>query len=241
MTRLLHLENPKAKTALAQVTAHAGGGFVLDKTIYHAARPGYHHAQPCDLGHVLAEGHKLKLTKVAWNLRGELVHRTDGPLPAVGAKAQLHLDAPRRELNVRAHAAAHLLARLVVDARGTMLSPPAVVGGGEARIHARFREDPRVAVPLLIERADARIAARDPIEVVYAPRDEAAKQVDDQGLALDAVMPSEPTLRLVRCCGALPCDAPMPERVSDIGALALKLLQVRADGVRFGARVTTSR
>lgn len=241
MTRLLHLENAKAKTAIAQVVAHASQGFVLDKTIFHAARPGYHHAQPCDLGHVLAEGHKLKLTKVFWNDRGELVHRTDGPLPAIGARAQLHLDAPRRETNMRAHAAAHLLARLALDARGALLSPPAVVGGGEARLVARFREDPRLALPRLIEQANARIAQRETIEARYAPRDEAVKHVDDQGLALDAVMPAEPTLRLVRCGGTLPCDAPFPERVSEIEKLALGLVQVRAEGVRFGGRITASR
>lgn len=235
---MLHWENPAAKTAIAEVVAHASGGFLLDKTIYHAADPRYHHAQPCDLGHVLAEGHKLKLSKVIWNEKRQLVHRTDGPLPAVGARAILHLDAPRRDLHARAHAAAHVLARAVLDLRGTMLSPPSVVGGGEARIHARFREEPRAAIEKVLAIARARIAAREPIETLFAPRDEA--KTDDQGLALDAIAPGEPTLRLARCGGLLPCDAPLPERTSDVGELTLGLVQMRADGVRFGGKVTTS-
>lgn len=235
-TRLLHLENAKTKTALAVVAGHARGGFLLDRSIYHAAHPRYHHAQPCDRGHVLAEGHKLKLDKVFWDDVGRLVHRTDGPLPAIGAKAQLHLDAPRRELNERAHAAAHLLARLVVEARGTMLSPPAVVGGGEARLHARFREDPQDAIPKILTLAVQRITARTPITTRYAPRDD-IREHDDQGLALDAIMPGEPTLRWVTCGGTLPCDAPMPDRTSDIGTLQLKGVRSDKSGTRFGVRV----
>ncbi|HEX2022389.1 MAG TPA: hypothetical protein VHH36_06720, partial [Candidatus Thermoplasmatota archaeon] len=119
-TARLHLDEPTRKTALATVTAHAAGGFLLDRTVFHASDPGYHHAQPDDRGHVLADGHKLKIARVHWD-RGLLVHRTTGPLPGIGAKAQLHLDAERRDLQARAHALMHLLVAALAAERCELL------------------------------------------------------------------------------------------------------------------------
>lgn len=238
VTERLYWESPRAKTALATVTGHAAGGFLLDRTLYHAADASYHHAQPCDLGHVLAEGHKLKLTKVFWD-RGRLVHRTSGPLPRIGEKAQLHLDADRRLQQARAHAAMHLLVAAVAENHGTLLSEPTVVGGGEIRLHARFREAPAAALPKVIARAKQLVDAREPVQAFWAPRDEAARHVTHHVLALDAIAPGEPTLRLVRA-GArsvLPCDAPLVDHTWEIGELKLTLVQPKAEGVRFGARV----
>lgn len=220
------------------MVGHASGGFLLDKTLFHAADPRYHHAQPCDLGHVLAEGHKLKLDKVFWDAKGRLVHKTSGPLPGVGAKAQLHLDAPRREQQARAHAAMHLLVAALAEQLGTLLEAPSVVGGGEARLVARFREDPRAALPKLVARAQQMAAAREDVTSFWSPRDEAARIVTSHVPALDAVAPDEPTLRLVRC-GAryvLPCDAPLVANTREIGALRLTLVQPRGEGVRFGVK-----
>lgn len=237
-TQRLYWEAPQAKTALATVTGHRAGGFTLDRTIFHAALPSYHHAQPCDLGHVLAEGHKLKLTKVAWD-RGELVHRTSGPLPAVGAKAQLHLDAPRRETQARAHAALHLLIAACAELRAQLLDAPSVVGGGEARLHARFREPPQTALPKVVARAQQLANARETITASWATREDAAQRVTQHVAALDAVAPGEPTLRLVQCGSAsvLPCDAPLCAHTWEIGTLKLGLVQPRAEGLRFGVKV----
>lgn len=238
LTERLYWSNPRAKTAIATVTGHAAGGFTLDKTLYHAPLTGYHHAQPCDLGHVLAEGHKLKLDKVFWD-RGRLIHRTSGPLPAVGARAQLHLDADRRDLQARAHAAMHLLVAAAAEARATFLDAPSVVGGGEARIVARFREDPKTALPKFLARAQQLADARDDIIARWAPRDDAAKLVTDGPVPTDAVAPEEPTLRLVQC-GAkslLPCDAPLCAHTWEIGPMRLGLVQRRGEGVRIGVKI----
>lgn len=237
-TTRIYWENPRAKTTLATVTGHVAGGFTLDKTIFHAPHAGYHHRQPADLGHVLADGHKLKIEKVSWD-RGACVHRTSGPLPGVGAKAQLHLDAPRRELQARAHAAMHLLVTAVAESYGTFLDVPTIVGGGEARLHARFREPAEAVLPRVVARAQQLVDAREPIQHVWAPRDDARAMVTHEVLALDAVMPGEPTLRLVRC-GArslLPCDAPLCQHTWEVGALKLTLAQKKAEGVRFGVKV----
>lgn len=239
MVERLDWQDPRRKTALATVTGHASGGFLLDKTLFHAASPSYHHAQPCDLGHVLAEGHKLKLDKVFVDARGHHVHKTSGPLPSVGAKAQLHLDAPRREIQARAHTLLHVALAALADQLGTLLDKPAVVGGGEVRLHARFREPPQAALPRVVARANEILASREDVTTLWAPRDEAGKLVTHTVVALDAVAPQEPTLRLVRC-GArsvLPCDAPLVANLRDVGAAKLTLVQPRGDGVRFGLKV----
>lgn len=237
-TQRLYWEDARRKTALATVTGHASGGFLLDKSLFHAAHPSYHHLQPEDRGHVLAEGHKLKLARVFWDPKGRLVHRTEGPLPAIGAKAQLHLDAERREQQARAHTLMHLLAAAVAEARGELLSVPAVVGGGEVRMHARFREAPAQALQGVLDRARQLIAAREEIAYQWAPRDDAARLVTHHPVALGAVAPDEPTLRLARCGKActLPCDAPLLAHTWEVGVLKPTLYQPRAEGVRWGVK-----
>lgn len=238
-TTRIYWEQPQAKTALATVTGHASGGFLLDRTLYHAAIPGYRHAQPCDLGHVLAEGHKLKLSKVFVNERGQIVHRTDGPLPAVGAKAQLHLDAPRRELQARAHAALHLLVTAAAESYATFGDAPQIVGGGEARLVCSFREEARAILPRVVQRAQQLADAREDILAKWAPREDAEKLASHEPVPLGEIMPGEPTLRLVQCGkrSLLPCDAPMPARTFEVGALKLTLVQQRSNAVRFGVKV----
>jgi Ser-tRNA(Ala) deacylase AlaX len=233
-TARLYLEDPRRKTALAAVTGHAAGGFLLDRTVFHAADPRYHHAQPCDRGHVIADGHKLKVHKVGWD-KGRLVHRTHGPLPAVGAKAQLHLDAPRREQQARAHTLMHVL--LAALAGGEVLAQPEVVGGGEVRLVARVRGD----AALVEARARRIVESRAPIEARWAPREDVAKLVTPQGAPLDTIAPGEPTIRVVRIGDAslLPCDAPLVERASDVGEWRMDPPLPARDGgaVRLRARV----
>lgn len=238
-TQRLQLEDAQRKTALATVTGHASGGFLLDRTIYHAADARYHHLQPEDRGHILADGHKLKIPRVFWDQQRRIVHRTTGPLPPVGAKAQLHLDADRRAQQARAHTAMHLLAAAVIDARGELLEAPRVVGGGEARLHARFREPPAQAVPRVLHAAQAAAAARVDVTSEWAPRDLAAKRTTHHLVPFDTIAPDEPTLRLVRIgeTNVMPCDAPLVANTRDIASMRVTLLQPRGDTARFGVRV----
>ena len=238
-THRLHLEDPQRKTALATVSGHASGGFLLDRTLFHAADPQYHHLQPEDRGHLLAEGHKLKVPRVFWDQARRLVHRTTGPLPAVGAKAQLHLDAERRQQQARAHAAMHLLVAAVHEQRGELLEPPRVVGGGEVRLHARFREPPAQGVARVLDRAMDHARQRHDVVPEWAPRDDAHKRVTHHVVALDAVASDEPTLRIVRIGDAsvLPCDAPLVANTREIGAMRQTLFQPRHEGVRWGVKV----
>lgn len=209
-TQRLYWEDARRKTALANVTARYAGGFLLDKTVFHVADKRYHHAQPCDKGYLVAEGHKLKIDRVTLD-KGLLVHRTSGPVPAAGAKAQLHLDWDRRWLQARAHTMTHLLIAALVEARAEILAQPEVAGGGEVRCVAKFREAPEKAWPKVVSRVRQLVDARLPVEASWSPRDEAEKRVTPQAIALRAIAPEEPTLRLVKIgpTSVLPCDAPL--------------------------------
>lgn len=213
-TQRLYLEDLRHKTALATVTSHAAGGFTLDRTVFHAPDARYHHLQPCDRGFVTAGGHKLKIHKVGWD-RGRLIHRTHGPMPPVDAKAQLSLDADRRALQARAHTLAHLALAALAQLRCECAIQPEVVGGGEVRFAARLRN---VAPEDLAKRVAALVAARAVVETSWAPRDEAEKRATPQAVPFAMVAPDEPTLRMVKIGdSALPCDAPLVERSSDVG------------------------
>ena len=190
---------------------------------------------------MLADGHKLKVHKVGW-VGEHLVHRTDGPLPTIGARAQLHLDGDRRARNARAHAALHLLITAAAESYATFTDDPCVVGGAEARLVAKFREDPKVVLPKVLARAQQLAAAREDVVAKWAPREDVAKMASHEPVPLRDIMPGEPTLRVVQCGkrSLLPCDAPLVEHTWQVGKMELALVQRKSDAVRFGVKATTS-
>lgn len=239
-TQRLYLEEPQRKTALATVTGHASGGFLLDRTLYHAPDKRYHHLQPEDRGHLLAEGHKLKIPRVFLDQHHRIVHRTTGPLPDVGAKAQLHLDADRRDQQARAHTAMHLLIAAVAETRGTWLEPPRIVGGGEIRLHTKHRDPPGPAVQRILARANQLIANRLDVTPRWMPRDDAARHATPQALPLHDIAPEEPTLRLIQIgeTSNLPCDAPLVANTRDLTPLRATYARPTNESLRWGAKLT---
>lgn len=235
-TQRLYWEDARRKTALANVTARYAGGFLLDKTLFHAADKRYHHAQPSDKGYLVAEGHKLKIDRVTLD-KGLPVHRTSGPVPSAGAKAQLHLDWDRRWLQARAHTAMHLLIAALVEQRAELLSQPEVVGGGEVRCVAKYREAPEKAWPKTVARVRQLVDARLPIETSWAPRDEI--RATPQGVALAGIAPDEPTLRVVKIGTAslLPCDAPLVDHSWQVETIRESPPVPAREGVRLRLKV----
>lgn len=232
---MIPADAPRARTALATVTSHASGGFTLDKTIFHAPDARYHHRQPCDRGHAVVAGSKLKIHKVGWDGQGRLIHRTDSKLPPVGAKAQLHLDGERRDVQARAHTLMHLLLQALAEARAEHVGAPEVVGGGEVRAHVRLRGD----AGGVAKRVDALVAARSPVESLYMTREDVARVVTPQHVPLDVVGGDAPTLRVTRIGACvLPCDAPLVEHAWQVGSVAWAATAPSRDGsVQLRARV----
>jgi Ser-tRNA(Ala) deacylase AlaX len=104
-------DNFTANATVLQVCANgAGGTVILDRTVFVPQGGG----QPADSGTL----NGVPVTHVeAPKERPEIilhtVTRIDGL--AVGAKVDLRIDAPRRQLNTRLHTAGHLIAALVEE------------------------------------------------------------------------------------------------------------------------------
>jgi Ser-tRNA(Ala) deacylase AlaX len=133
----------------------------------------------------------------------------------------------------------HLLIAACAEAYAVFAEAPCVVGGGEARLVAKFREDPKTALPKVVARAQQLADAREDVVAKWSPREDVAKMMSHEAIPLRDIMPGEPTLRVVQCGkrSLLPCDAPLVEHTWQIGKLSLGLVQRRGDSVRFGVKI----
>jgi misacylated tRNA(Ala) deacylase len=108
MTELLYLTDAFVKTFDATVTAHVGGGVVLDRTAFYPGGGG----QPSDVGS-LSAGDRTWLVSKVKREKGQPVHHIPGELPAVGMAVTGHLDWDRRYKLMRTHTALHVLCGVV--------------------------------------------------------------------------------------------------------------------------------
>lgn len=237
MTELLWLQEPGRKTCLAHVTGTRGPAFLLDRSIYAPASHAYRHPQPPDRGEVWLGGDKRVLTRVFWE-RGELRHVVRGAVPARGSKVNCHLDAERREATSAAHTAMHLVLSAFARARlGGLTAEPAVQGGRQFILTARWARWSPEALKELLDRANA--AAQDKLLVTaaYATRD-GLHGVDVQPFRDALLFPGpESTLRVVRIgdASALPCDGTFLDTTARLGRIVARDARASEQGwrVRF--------
>ncbi len=235
----LFLEDPYRKTVLTEVAAVHGAGVLLPRSIWYATSRAYGHPQPSDRGHLLVGGHKLKLARVAWRDDG-LAHVVSGPPPRRGEKVLGHLDWERRHEAMRAHAALHLLAHVVVaERRGEFLAAPEVHGRAQFRVTLRLAATGPKGLADAIARANA-IAERH-LDVVarWLPRDEAERRATSQHVGFDRVAPGEPVLRVVETGDVVrvPCDAPALRNTREVGRIQAVDVLPRPDAMRVVFRL----
>lgn len=98
----------------ARVTEHAvvGGrpGVLLDRTAFYPEAGG----QMADHGTL----DEIPVVDVQLSKTGEPVHVLDGPLPAVGAVVQGHVELRRRRQHMALHTGQHILSRALLDVAG---------------------------------------------------------------------------------------------------------------------------
>ena len=235
-TRLVYEEDARRAQLDAEVIGHYAGGFVLDRTIFHASHPRYHHKQPPDRGYVAWTGHKSHLKSVQWR-SGVLVHVPAGQTPAVGERVRAFLDEARRTLQARAHLAGHLLASETVAAGFMLADGPRVGGDGRVRIEVVRRGDVGdKALARVITGIARRIAADTPTTSAWIARDDAVRAQRPHGA------PEPPHEASVRLVGAgedctLACDAPVPDRTGRIADIAAEFAHLRGDRAVWGLRV----
>ncbi len=201
------LEDPYRLTLHATVERAGEWGMILDRTIFAPAKSVYGHALPHDRGHVLVEGHKLKIRSARIEAKGgRVIHTFTGPPPMPGAKVILHLDRDRRVLNMRAHAALHLLEAAIIARRGTVEHAGEVKGNGTIRVDARIPGGPKVAAE--IENAvNQAITAGCAIACAWETRDTLEGRIRGAPIALAVPRGGSPTVR----CVAITGQGPAPE------------------------------
>ena len=97
-----------ARSVDATVVAVLDEGIVLDSTVFYARGGG----QPGDIGTLVGEFGELAITDT-FRMKGEPVHKFDGPAPKVGERVTARIDWDRRYLLMRTHTALHALTAVI--------------------------------------------------------------------------------------------------------------------------------
>ncbi|HKE73369.1 MAG TPA: alanyl-tRNA editing protein [Acidimicrobiales bacterium] len=194
-SELLFLHDAYLRSAPGVVTGVDGDRVTLDRTVFYATGGG----QPHDTGVLRWAGGEARVAEVRKD-GGEVWHRLEGPVPAVGAEVSEALDWDRRHDLMRTHSALHVLCGVIWHEWGVP-----VTGGNMEPLAARmdFELDPTPEGfgPRVEELVAAEIARDRPIEVSFLPRSEA---VLDEALIrtkVSLVPESVPEIRVVDIVG----------------------------------------
>jgi misacylated tRNA(Ala) deacylase len=190
-TERLFLHDGYLRSFDATVTAVDGDRVALDRTAFYATSGGQPHDTgrlgDADVVDVRAEG-------------GEVWHRLEGPIPAVGQVVHGELDWERRYALMRTHTALHVLCGVIWHRWGK-----AVTGGNMEPLSARmdFEFDPLpegfgATVEALV---NDEVAAARPIEVSFLPREEAMADPDLIRTKVNLIPPSVQEIRVIDIVG----------------------------------------
>ena len=172
MTDILCYRDSYLKEFDATVVDLTDLGVVLDRTAFYPGGGG----QPSDTGALRIGESEIRVSRIRRHERG-LVHQTDGPLPAAGARVHGTIDWERRYQLMRTHTALHILCGVIWRDYGVP-----VTGGDMKSLLARmdFELDSMSAsfaseVEELINRE---VEAARPIEIGQLSREEAFSNPD---------------------------------------------------------------
>ena len=173
MTELLFHWDAYLREFSATVTAVVDDGVELDRTAFYIGGGG----QPCDVGTLTdAGGVEYAVAKVG-RVEGQVIHRIEGDLPAVGAEVAGRIDWEHRYRLMRTHTALHILCGVVWRDYGAK-----VTGGnmrpGAARMDFELEQMSADFAREVEERANAEVAAARPIAVSNLSRAD-AEQIPD--------------------------------------------------------------
>ena len=167
MTKLLYHTDSFVRTFDAEVVDTVPGGVILDRTAFYPGGGG----QPHDVGWLIVNGDRRDVAKVQ-RQKGQIVHRMDEPLPAVGTRVHGELDWERRYALMRTHTAMHILCGVVWRDYGA-----SVTGGKmkplKGRMDFEFERMERELVAEIEEKINAEVDQARPISTRSLPREEA--------------------------------------------------------------------
>ena len=195
MNKALYLVDSYLKEADAMVVSVKEGKFVvLDKTIFYPNGGG----QPYDKGKII-KGYEAFAVVYVGKFSGEISHEVDHTGLQVGDEVHLVLDWERRYKLMRSHSAAHVIASLLNQGTGALIT------GNQLEVdHVRFdfnlEQFDRQVLEAYLEKANRLFRADVPVKWYELPREEAMK------------IPG-----VVKMAGAFPPDLPMLRIVEIVG------------------------
>ncbi len=195
MTKALFLVDSYLKESDAQVVAVNEGKFVvLDQTIFYAKGGG----QPNDTGKII-KGSEVYNVVYVGKFSGEISHEVDRVGLQVGDKVHLVLDWERRYKLMRSHTAAHVVASLLNQGTGALIT------GNQLDVdHIRFDFNletfDRQVLEAYLEKANRLFGTDVQVKWYELPREEAMKIPGVVKMA-GAFPPDLPSLRIVEIVG----------------------------------------
>jgi misacylated tRNA(Ala) deacylase len=195
MTKALYLFDSYLKEADANVVSVKDGKFaVLDQTIFYPNGGG----QPFDTGKIIRESEDFGVIYVG-KFSGEISHEVDRGGLQVGEKVHLVLDWKRRYKLMRSHTAAHVVASLLNQGTGALIT------GNQLDLdHIRFDFNletfDRQILEAHVAKANRLFGTDVPVKWYELPREEAMKIPGVVKMA-GAFPPDLPSLRIVEIVG----------------------------------------
>jgi misacylated tRNA(Ala) deacylase len=195
MTKALYLVDSYLKECPATVVSVSEGKFVvLNQTIFYPKGGG----QPFDTGKVVKGSEVFKVVYVG-KFSGEISHEVDRPGLQPGDQVQCVLDWERRYKLMRSHTAAHVLAALLNQGTGALIT-----GNQLEEDHVRFdfslERFNRDVLESYLAKANQLFGTNVPVLWYELPKEEAMKIPAVVKMA-EAAPPDLPFLRIVEIVG----------------------------------------
>jgi misacylated tRNA(Ala) deacylase len=195
VNKALYLADSYLKEADATVVSVKDGKYVvLNQTVFYPNGGG----QPYDTGKIVRGDEVFNVVYVG-KFSGEISHEVDHVGLQVGDKVHLVLNWERRYKLMRSHTAAHVLASLLNQGTGALIT------GNQLEIdHVRFdfnlEEFDRAVLETYLEKANKLFGTDVPVKWYDLPREEAMKIPGVVKMA-GAFPPNLPELRIVEIVG----------------------------------------
>jgi misacylated tRNA(Ala) deacylase len=157
--RPLYMEDSYLKEFTATVIEANGTTVVLSDTAFFPAGGGV----PCDLGTIEKDGQRFAITNVTKD-SGRILHHISGGL-AVGDAVRGTIDWPRRHMLMRQHTAAHLLAAIMYNDLGLLITGNQL-DLDKSRMDFSMENFDKAVIEGVVEKANAAIQ-RDPVVKIY--------------------------------------------------------------------------
>ena len=217
MTELLYLQDSYAKDFEAEVTFSEGVEVELDRTLFYPLGGG----QPTDQGTLEAGPDTWNVHKVR-KKAGKVLHKLDREAPPPGTRITGHIDWNRRYSIMRYHTALHVLSKVIFDEFESEVSGNQIYPN-RARMDFTLDNLSSERLELILENTHRVIDESKPIQILFLPREEAAKIVNPKRTRLDMIPKSVTEIRIVDIKGfdRDACGGTHVKNTSEIGRLTV--------------------